>query len=222
MNKYQAIINIRTRKIGLLLLDVRTAAHRSAEACAALLNLSLDQYLAYEKGRTAPSLPELEALAVFLGVSLKHFWGSQAVSAAPSEAIKPVDPRLIQIRTRILGAKIRQERSAKEISLEVFSEITGLPAETLEMFELGRTRLTTPQLEACCAALGLQIETLFEPSRVQIQQENIVQFKDLPEELQNFVSKPINRPYLELAVRLSEMSVDKLRLIAEGLLEITY
>ncbi len=40
--------------------------------------------------------------------------------------------------------------------------------------------------------------------------------------LQNFIVKPVNRPYLELAVRLSTLSVDKLRAVAEGLLEITY
>jgi len=44
----------------------------------------------------------------------------------------------------------------------------------------------------------------------------------MPVEMQVFVSKPINRPYLELAIRLSEMSVDRLRSVAEGLLEITY
>ena len=46
-------------------------------------------------------------------------------------------------------------------------------------------------------------------------------FKEMPPELQAFVAKPINLPYLELAQRLSEMSVDKLRAVAEGLLEIT-
>jgi hypothetical protein len=54
------------------------------------------------------------------------------------------------------------------------------------------------------------------------QQYNIKDFLKLPMEMQAFVSKPINRPYLELAIRLSEMSVDKLRAVAEGLLEITY
>jgi hypothetical protein len=39
--------------------------------------------------------------------------------------------------------------------------------------------------------------------------------------LQSFVSQPINRPYIELAQRLSEMPTAKLRTIAEGLLEIT-
>jgi hypothetical protein len=46
-------------------------------------------------------------------------------------------------------------------------------------------------------------------------------FAELSPELQDFISKPINRPYLEIAQRLGEMSVEKLRAVAEGLLEIT-
>jgi hypothetical protein len=33
---------------------------------------------------------------------------------------------------------------------------------------------------------------------------------------------PVNRPYLELAMKLSSMSRDKLRAVAEDLLDITY
>jgi hypothetical protein len=44
---------------------------------------------------------------------------------------------------------------------------------------------------------------------------------DLPPELQAFVSQAVNRPYLELAVKLSSMSSEKLRSVAEGLLDIT-
>ena len=47
------------------------------------------------------------------------------------------------------------------------------------------------------------------------------QFVDLPEEIQEFVLKPINRPYLDIAMKLSQMSVDKMRDVAEGLLDIT-
>jgi hypothetical protein len=46
-------------------------------------------------------------------------------------------------------------------------------------------------------------------------------FDDLPPDLQDFISKPINRPFLEIAQRLSGLSVEKLRAVAEGLLEIT-
>ena len=49
----------------------------------------------------------------------------------------------------------------------------------------------------------------------------VEQFLDLPEELQAFVCLPVNRPYLELALKLSDMSKDKLRSVAEDLLDIT-
>ncbi len=54
------------------------------------------------------------------------------------------------------------------------------------------------------------------------QQRAMQNFLALPLELQLFIAKPVNRPYLDLAVRLNDMSVEKLRAVAEGLLEITY
>jgi hypothetical protein len=44
----------------------------------------------------------------------------------------------------------------------------------------------------------------------------------MPMELREFVSLPVNRPYLELAMKLSGMSRDKLRSVAENLLDITF
>jgi len=52
-------------------------------------------------------------------------------------------------------------------------------------------------------------------------EEAIQNFLELPEELREFASKPVNRPYLELAMKLSSMSKDKLRSVAEDLLDIT-
>jgi hypothetical protein len=54
------------------------------------------------------------------------------------------------------------------------------------------------------------------------QQEAAQRFLELPVELQEFVAAPVNQPYLELAQELSEMSLDKLRSVAESLLEITF
>jgi hypothetical protein len=39
--------------------------------------------------------------------------------------------------------------------------------------------------------------------------------------MQEFACKPVNRPYLELAMKLSNMSTEKLRSVAEDLLDIT-
>ena len=49
----------------------------------------------------------------------------------------------------------------------------------------------------------------------------IINFIELPIELQEFILKPVNQPYLEIAQKLSRMSVDKMRDVAEGLLDIT-
>jgi hypothetical protein len=52
-------------------------------------------------------------------------------------------------------------------------------------------------------------------------QRALQKFNELPEDIQSFVCQPVNRPYLELAMKLSSMSREKLRSVAEGLLDIT-
>ena len=54
-----------------------------------------------------------------------------------------------------------------------------------------------------------------------ISEEAVQQFLEMPMELREFVAMPVNRPYLQLAMKLSNMSRDKLRSVAEDLLDIT-
>ena len=74
---------------------------------------------------------------------------------------------------------------------------------------------------ACCALF----EVLFDQSgpigEWMVQQKSAEQFLELPKELQAFVCQSVNRPYLELAVKLSGMSTENLRSVAEKLLDIT-
>lgn len=44
---------------------------------------------------------------------------------------------------------------------------------------------------------------------------------ELPADLREFLSKPENQSYLRMAKNLSELSVEKLRALAEGLLDLT-
>jgi hypothetical protein len=52
-------------------------------------------------------------------------------------------------------------------------------------------------------------------------QAAIQEFLNLSPELRAFVCLPVNRPYIELARNLSQLSTEKLRAVAEGLLDIT-
>ncbi len=91
---------------------------------------------------------------------------------------------------------------------------------------MGERPIPLPELEGLLSLLGGQIEKVFDHSgpvgKWMLQQSAVSDFLQLSPELQEFVSKPVNRPYLELAMKLSGMSTEKLRSVAEGLLDITF
>jgi hypothetical protein len=105
------------------------------------------------------------------------------------------------------------------------SNETGIPQPRLKAYELGEKAIPLPELEIMLTLMGSRIETFFDQSGPVGQwmtgQNAMQKFLDLPEDLQDFVCQPVNRPYLDLAKKLSSMSKEKLRSVAEGLLDIT-
>jgi transcriptional regulator with XRE-family HTH domain len=79
-----AQITIREKKLGLLIRDARMAERRSIKECADAIGVKPGVFRAYEEGRRAPSLPELEALVFFLKISIFQFWGNETKSDAPA------------------------------------------------------------------------------------------------------------------------------------------
>jgi transcriptional regulator with XRE-family HTH domain len=226
MNKQQQLFQIRTRKLGLLMSDARNAHRRTVEETAAAIGVTIDDLQSFEKGQKAPSLPVLENLAFYLNVPIDHFWSNSSLSEKIEEEPIQQKERLRRLRNRIIGASIRMHRTQLNFSLHEISAATSIPEEQLAKYELGEESVPVPELELIAKTCDVRIEEFFDKKgpigewrTKQIAQN---QFLDLPEELRDFVCKPVNKPYLNLAVRLSQLSVDKLRDVAEGLLEITY
>lgn len=221
----QVQIAIRTRKLGVLIRDARLAARKTVPETAQAIGITAAQLRAYEEGRKAPSLPELEVLAFYLNLSIHHFWSNAALSD-DAPRTEPLDlERLAGLRHRIIGALLRQKRTLANISLKGLARETGLPLSRLTAYELGERAIPLPELEVILGVLGGRIETFFDQNgpvgKWMVEQETIDQFMKLSPELRGFVCTPINRPYLELARNLSQLSTEKLRSVAEGLLDIT-
>ncbi len=87
MNNAQ--ITIREKKLGLLIRDARTAERRSIKECADAIGIKPGLFRAYEEGRRAPSLPELETLVYYLKLPISQFWGNEtrSDSASPVELL---------------------------------------------------------------------------------------------------------------------------------------
>jgi transcriptional regulator with XRE-family HTH domain len=226
MNKREMLQKVRTKKLGILMYDARLANRRTVEECATAMYVTPEEYTAFEKGQSSPSLPALEALAYFLNIPLEHFWGKESLSNKPVPLTDENSRRLRALRDRYIGAHLRQKRNEKNLSLSEAAEQTGFSQDLIKRYELGQDTIPLPQLEVLAEILGLRIEDLFDQhgpiGRWREQAEAARELSELPPHLQQFVLKPVNRPYIELAMRLNDLSVEKLRSIAEGLLEITY
>jgi hypothetical protein len=111
------------------------------------------------------------------------------------------------------------------ISIRNLAHVTGVASSRIKAYELGERAIPLPELELLVRTLGGRIETFFDRhgpvGQWMLGEEAVQQFLEMPTELREFVAMPVNRPYLELAMKLSNMSRDKLRSVAEDLLDIT-
>jgi transcriptional regulator with XRE-family HTH domain len=214
------------RKItGVLLRQARLDAGKTLKECGHVLGLSSGAISSVEHGRRAISLPELEMLAFYLGVSLDQLLnGSVKPSRAPADEL-PRDELLV-LRHRIVGALLRQARVELSLSQAELAKRVGVSKRQLSHYELGEKPIPLVELESLAEALEVPLHHFLDegigPFGEQQQSDRQCQeFVKLPLEIREFVLEPANLSYLKLAMSLSEASTDKLRSIAASLLDIT-
>jgi transcriptional regulator with XRE-family HTH domain len=226
MDNVERLMTLRNKKLGALLYNARLAARRSPENCAAVAGLSVEQYRAYESGAAAPSLPELESLAFYLDVPLDHFRGQTTLVQEDNVPDPEKSRRLHQLRDRVIGATLRQTRQNANLPIHELAGRVGIREDDLNQFELGQKSVPLPLLENLAEALSISVEALTDstgPLRRRDEAHKIESaFRQLSPELQQFVTQPGNRAYLQLALKFSDLPAETLRSIGEDLLEITY
>lgn len=218
-------LKIRAKKLAVLIRGARQSHQKTIEACANAIGTTVEDFTSFEEGEKAPSLPQIEMLAFFLGIPMEYFLENALLQQEPRPPEK-LDPKMvIGLRQRVIGALMRKTRLERDLTLDQMSERTGIPVTRLEQYEFGQQGVPLPELDVIAEQLGWTARSFQDRNGPMgtwfVEQRSLHDFKELSPELKVFVSKPVNRPYLELAQRLSEMDVQKLRLVAEGLLEIT-
>jgi transcriptional regulator with XRE-family HTH domain len=216
---------VRAHKLAVLILDARTVAGKSLEDVSVQTGIAAGDISAYENGEKIPSLPEVEALAYVLDAPIEHFWGWQSLSEEKSEPSRILNPKVLMVRQKMISSFLALKREENGISPAELSRLSGVSEEKIKIYENADQSVPIYDLDALATALGLTMEEFYDQRGVVAEwrknRSGSQPKSNLPAEIQAFVDKPINQPYLELAMKFSELPADKLRTVAESILEIT-
>lgn len=143
---------------------IRKIKHRNIHDCAAFLNISKEGYLQFEQGSKWLSLPEMELLALYFGVSPAIFFQPDQWE---SERLKLLDdhiqPQFTKLRDKMILAKISSKSHEQSITLEEISEKTGLPQDDLNAYLNGEMSIPLDHLLKVSELIGLTDQDLLEP-----------------------------------------------------------
>ncbi len=216
---------IRARILGVLLRDARLANDVDEDNLAQAINVAVEQIQVWEFGQEAPSLPQLEMIAYYLGVPVSHFWSQKTLSTEKEERHIP-EGQYSELRDRVIGAKLIMARQEAKLSREELAEAIGLTPDLISAYEFGSVPIPFPELASLTSAVRKPMAYFLEDSNrvgnwLSIQEE-YRRFSELPEELRAFVSQPVNQPFIDIALRLSKLQVHELRAVGENILNITF
>jgi transcriptional regulator with XRE-family HTH domain len=214
---------LRSKIVGAKIRQLRTQLRYSIKDTAELLGVSSSIFSSYETGDKAISLPELELLAYYFEVPLSVFLGPDE---SPPLDEKPLSPEhLIALRQRMIGASLRTRRSELDISLRQVGRQVDIPASRLSEYERGNKPIPLPELEVIVKRLEQSVsEYVDNHGPVSDKLDSMAEveaFQALPQELRKFLVDPANLPYVRLAHKLSGLSVDDLRSLGEGMVQLS-
>lgn len=215
---------IRARMIGVLIHDARLNAERSIEECAELLRVTPEEMQAWEYGDSVPSLPQIELLAYYLGVPVSHFWGTDTLESKFGRHAD-IQSEYMALRTRMIGAVMRQAREELGLSLEAISQESAIPTDLLAQYELGELAVPMHELSVLSGILKKNTSYFLETSGyigewLQMREE-WKHFLELPDEKRKFAANPRNIGFIEIAIMFSKMPVEDLRAVGASILDIT-
>ena len=214
----------RVKILANLVQDARQQAGRSIADCANIVDMTPEAFADVESGTSMLSLPQLEALAMYLKVPMSYFWGSELTKIEKHQ----VDYNsFLQLRQRIIGALLRQARLNARRSVQDLAAHISVPVDKIRAYEVGDEEIPLFELEKLGKYLDVSLDYFSGAqngplAKHENEQKMMKRFKQLPPEVQEFVVEPINISYIETAMRLSDLDVNRLRSIAEGILDITF
>lgn len=222
---------LRRKILGVRIRHARTRAGLNQREVGEALGISADSVSDIEFGRRHISLPHLEVLALIFNVPVGYFWSEDAIDEPNLDF--PTQ-EATTLRQRIIGTLLRQARTKAGRTQDEAAELLDISSTTLSDYEYGKTEIPLQDLESLSDFLKVSLDYFLDEGITPRQPESngqtqtttpidrITDYSQLPPDIREFLSNPANLLYVNIAMKLSELSAETLRAMAEGLLEVTY
>jgi len=217
---------IRRKILGVKIRHARTRSGLNLKEVGEAIGVSSGLVSDMEFGRRDVSLPQLEIMAYLFNIPVIYFWSDE-----PIEEIDRDFPMLqaMGLRQRIIGVLLRQARMEAGRSQDELAKLLNVPTSRVASYEFGKTEIPLPELHKLAGYLNVPLSyfidqgiTPHETGGRAANMDEIAQMSQLPENVREFLLNPANLLYINIAMRLSGLSAETLRNLAQGLLEVTY
>lgn len=142
--------------------QVRTRKQQSIHNCAMILDISKVNYLKFENGEKPLSLPEIELLAIYLGIPLQNLFDEGPVKDDSLIILQDeVQPQYRILRQKMIRAKMNAEKANQELSIQDLHQETGIPLESLKFYENGDLPIPIHHLIKISKVLSLPMDAFF-------------------------------------------------------------
>lgn len=143
---------------------IRKSKRRSMHDCATILGLSRESYHAIEAGTTPLSLPELELLAIYLGVNPSDFLNEDSHHPLYSAYLdEDIRPQFLALREKMIQALIAIERTNNNLSWEDIEAATQISVDQLLEYDNGDSPIPLHDLIKISKYLEIPIDEFYEP-----------------------------------------------------------
>lgn len=217
---------LRRKILGVKIRHARTRAGLGVTEVGQMLGVPTMAVTEIELGQRQVTLPQLEAMALMFNVPVTYYWSNSTLKE-PDIAFPTREA--MSLRQRIIGALLRQARVEAGRTEHDLANLLRVSAGTIADYEFGREPIPFQELEAIAEYFNIPLSYFIDDGiKPNLNGHNeptlneIADFSQLPQEVREFLSNPANLLYVNIAMKLSELSADTLRSLAEGLLEVTY
>ncbi len=217
---------LKRKILGVKIRHARSRAGLNLKEVGQALGVSSTTVSDIEYGRREVTLPQLEVMALIFNVPVIYFWSDDVISEPNLDF--PTQ-QAIALRQRVIGVLLRQARTEAGRTQEELAKLLGVPASRISGYEFGKTEIPLSELEILADSLRVSLNYFLDKgiqpngtNGTATSLDDIANYSKLPPEVKEFLANPANLLYINIAMKLSDLSAETLRTLAEGLLEVTY